>query len=376
MPTSTTPKLFQPIHVGAIELGHRVVFAPATRFRASASHVPLPHVGEYYEQRASAGGLLITEGTYPALSAAGLPNIPGIWSEEQISTWRKITDRVHAKGGRIVMQLFGNGRAALPDNCVEESIDYVSASDVALPGRVSPRPLAIAELKEYAQLEATAASNAVFKAGFDGVEVHWANGYLLNQFLNDRSNTRTDEYGGPSVENRARFPLEVVEAVVNAVGQERVGVRVSPWGTFLDMYMEDPRPVHIYAVSQLRNRFPNLAYLHAIEPRADGAETAKVVRAGASNDFLREIWGEKPFITAGGWTRETALAVAEEKGGLVSFARSFIANPDLPYRLLKNIELTVGDRAYYYAYGSVDPKGYTDYPFVKEVAAEVENKEI
>ncbi|KAJ7052272.1 hypothetical protein C8F01DRAFT_1090745 [Mycena amicta] len=362
-------KLFQPVRIGRLELAHRVVFAPSTRFRADANHVPLPHVAEYYEQRASAGGLVITEGTFPALSAAGLLNVPGIWSDEQIAAWKKVADRVHAKGGRIVMQFYGSGRVATPEGLAADNIPFVSPSNVPLTGRATPRPFTVAELKEYAELEATAASNAVHKAGFDGVEVHWANGYLLNQFLHD-SNNRTDEYGGPLVENRARFPLEVVDAVAKAVGQERTGVRVSPWGTFQDMYMEDPRPIHSYAITQLRDRFPDLAYLHVVEPRADGAESQNV-RAGASNDFIREIWGTRPLISAGGWTRETALAVAEEKGDIVAFARAFIANPDLPYRLLNDIKLTVGDRAYYYVFGSTDPKGYTDYPIAERVQAEV-----
>ncbi|KAJ7052277.1 hypothetical protein C8F01DRAFT_1221986 [Mycena amicta] len=366
--TASDSKLFQPIRIGGIELAHRVVFAPATRYRADANHVPLPHVAEYYGQRASAGGLLITEATFPALSAAGLPNVPGIWSDQQIAAWKEITDRVHAKGSHIYLQLGAQGRGGRPEVLAADNLPYVSASNVSMTGRtVDPRPLTVAELKEYLEIYATAASNAVYKAGFDGVEVHSANGYLLNQFLHDGSNTRTDEYGGPSVENRARFPLEVVDAIVKAVGQSKTGVRFSPWGTYQDMYMEDPRPTYSYVVTQLRDCFPDLAYLHVVEPRADAN-----VRAGASNDFIREIWGARPFISAGGYTREIALAVAEEKGDIVAFSRGFIANPDLPYRLLNDIKLTVGDRAYYYVFGSTDPKGYTDYPFAERVNAQTE----
>ncbi|KAJ7053841.1 hypothetical protein C8F01DRAFT_1164942 [Mycena amicta] len=370
--TASDSKLFQPIRIGDIELGHRVVFAPSTRYRADTKHVPLPHVGEYYEQRASSGGLLITEATLPALRMGGEPNAPGIWSDEQIAAWKKacrlsflpITEKVHAKGSHIYLQLWNLGRAGEPGILAADNLPYVSASNVAMTGRtVDPRPLTVPELKEYLELYATAASNAVHKAGFDGVEVHSANGYLLNQFLHDGSNTRTDEYGGPSVENRARFPLEVVDAVVKAVGQSKTGVRFSPW----DMYMEDPRPTYSYVVTQLRDRFPDLAYLHVVEPRADGAQTVENIRAGASNDFIRQIWGARPFISAGGYTRETALAVAEDKGDIVAFSRGFIANPDLPYRLLNDIKLTVGDRAYYYVFGSTDPKGYTDYPFAERL---------
>ncbi|KAJ7066399.1 NADH:flavin oxidoreductase/NADH oxidase [Mycena amicta] len=363
--TASDSKLFQPIRIGDTELGHRVVFAPSGRFRADTDHVPLPHVGEYYEQRASSGGLLFTEGTFPALRMGGETNAPGIWSDEQIAAWKKARSHIY-------LQLWTLGRAGEPEVLAADNLPYVSASNVAMTGRtVAPRPLTVAELKEYLELYATAASNAVHKAGFDGVEVHSANGYLLNQFLHDKSNTRTDQYGGPLVENRARFPLEVVDAVVKAVGQSKTGVRISPWGTFQDMYMEDPRPTYSYVVTQLRERFPDLAYLHVVEPRADGAQTVENVRTGASNDFIRQIWGSRPFISAGGHTRETALAVAEEKGDMVAFARAFIANPDLPYRLLNDIKLTVGDRAYYYVLGSTDPKGYTDYPFAERVQTEV-----
>ncbi|KAJ7360916.1 hypothetical protein DFH08DRAFT_842512 [Mycena albidolilacea] len=361
-----TPKLFQPIQVGNIQLAHRVVFAPTTRFRADESHTPLPHVAEYYEQRASTpGSLIISEATLIAERAGAARSAPGIWSNEQIAAWKKITDKVHAKGSFMYLQLWVLGRAFYNYlDPAEANIPYVSASDVPLTGGTTPCPLTVDELKEFTQLYAQSASNAVHKAGFDGVEIHAANGYLLDQFLHDGSNTRTDAYGG-SIENRARFPLEVVDAVVKAVGQKKTAFRVSPWGTVLDMYFAsgDPRPTYTYLVTQLRSRFPDLAYLHVVEPRVDGSTTLSAVKEGHSNDFLREIWGEKALISAGGYTRVTAIAVAEDKGDLVAFARPYIANPDLPYRLIQDIPLAVGDRALYYAPGSVDPKGYTDYPF-------------
>ncbi|KAJ7045210.1 hypothetical protein C8F04DRAFT_527201 [Mycena alexandri] len=364
---STIPKLFQPIQVGDIQLNHRVVFAPTTRYRADDKHTPLPLVAEYYEQRAStAGSLLITEATLIAHRAGGLTHAPGIWSDDHISAWKNVTDRVHAKGSFIYLQLWALGRAAEADAVAKEKLDYVSASDVPLKGGPTPRPLTIQEIREYVELYATAASTAVHKAGFDGVEIHGANGYLIDQFLHDRTNVRTDEYGG-SVENRVRFSLEVTEAVVKAVGQKKTGFRISPWGTYLDMQFDDPEPTYAHLVTQLRDRYPDLAYLHAVEPRADGDGTALAMKHGSSNDFIREIWGEKPLITAGGYTRKTAIAVAEERGELVAFGRRYIANPDLPYRLLHDISLAVGDRALYYAPGSVEPKGYTDYPFTAVV---------
>ncbi|KAJ7248503.1 hypothetical protein C8J57DRAFT_1358402 [Mycena rebaudengoi] len=357
----SSPKLFQPIQVGDIQLNHRIVFAPTTRFRTDASHVPLPHVADYYEQRANtSGSLLISEATFIAARAGGMTNAPGIWSDEQISAWKKITDRVHAQGSFMYLQLWALGRAAAADILAQEGLPYVSASDVPLPGKAAPRPLAVEEIQEYVQLYATAASNAVHKAGFDGVEIHAANGYLLDQFLHDRSNVRTDAYGG-SPENRTRFPLEVADAVVKAVGQKKTALRISPWGTYLDMHFDDPKPTYAHLVTQLRARYPDLAYLHVVEQRVDGTETVEI-KAGYSNDFIRDIWRDRRLISAGGYTRESAIDAAERKGDLVAFARPYIANPDLPYRLLHGIALAIGDRALYYAPGSVDPKGYTDYP--------------
>ncbi|KAJ7886911.1 hypothetical protein B0H13DRAFT_894701 [Mycena leptocephala] len=363
----STPKLFQPLQVGDVELAHRVVFAPVTRYRVDDAHTPLPHVAEYYEQRAStAGSLLISEATLIAQQAGGAKNTPGIWSDDQIASWKAVTDRVHAKGSFMFLQIWALGRAVQAEILEKENITCVSASDIPLPGGPTPRPLAINEIKEYMELYAQAAKNAVNKAGFDGVEIHGANGYLIDQFLHDRSNTRTDAYGG-SVENRVRFALEVTEAVVKAVGQKKTAFRITPWGTWQDMQIDDPKPTYGHLVTELRNRYPDLAYLHAVEPRADGDGTSTTMKEHHSNDFLREIWGDRPFISAGGYTRASGIAAAEEKGDLIAYARPYIANPDLPYRLLHDIALTVGDRALYYAPGSVDPKGYTDYAFASPI---------
>jgi len=376
----SSAKLFQPIEFGdGLVLQHRIVFAPSTRYRADHKHVPLPHVAEYYAQRSSTpGSLLISEATFIAERAGGENNAPGIWSDAQIAAWKKITDGVHAKGAYIYSQLWALGRAAYPTQLAldDPSLPFVSASDVKLSevqlghkgaDAINPRPLTKEEIKEYVQLYATAASNAVHKAGFDGVEIHGANGYLLDQFFHDSSNLRTDEYGG-SIENRARFALEVVDAVVQAVGVRKTGFRISPWGTYLDMYMKDPKPVHAYLAEQLRSRYPNMSHLHVVEPRVDGSATLDVIPEGFSNDFLREIWRPQRFISAGGYTRQTAIETAEEKGDLIAFSRAYIANPDLPYRLLHDIPLTKGDRSKYYAWGSTNPAGYTDYPFADVVA--------
>ncbi|KAJ7663913.1 hypothetical protein DFH06DRAFT_1268602 [Mycena polygramma] len=359
----SSAKLFQPTRLGDIELNHRVVFAPTTRFRANAAHAPFPHVAEYYEQRASTpGSLLISEATFIAARAGGLRHAPGIWSDEQIAAWKIITDRVHAKGSYMYLQLWALGRAAEVDVLTEDGLPYVSASDVPLEGGLAPRPLSVEEIQEYVQLYAMAASNAVHKAGFDGVEIHAANGYLLDQFLHDRSNVRTDAYGG-SVENRTRFPLEVADAVVKPSGRKRP-LCESAHGEH--MHFDNPKPTYAHLVTELRDRYPDFAYLHVVEPRVDGAETVEI-KEGYSNDFIRDIWGDRRLISAGGYTRETAIATAEEKGDLIAFARPYVANPDLPYRLLHDIALSIGNRALYYAPGSVDPKGFTDYPFAAPV---------
>ncbi|KAJ7857540.1 NADH:flavin oxidoreductase/NADH oxidase [Mycena leptocephala] len=363
----STPKLFQPLQVGDIQLAHRVVFAPATRYRVDDTHTPFPHVAEYYEQRAStSGSLLISEATLIAQKAGGAKNTPGIWSDDQIASWKAVTDRVHAKGSFMFLQMWALGRAVQAEILEKENITCVSASDIPLPGGPTPRPLTVDEIKEYMELYAQAAKNAIDKAGFDGVEIHGANGYLINQFLHGRSNTRTDAYGG-SVENRARFALEVTEAVVKAVGQKKTAFRISPWGTWQDMQIDDLKPTYGYLITELRNRYPDMAYLHAVEPRADGDGTSTTMKEYHSNDFLREIWGDRPFISAGGYTRASGIATAEKKGDLIAYARPYIANPDLPYRLIHDIALTIGDRALYYAPGSADPKGYTDYAFASPV---------
>ncbi|KAF7325332.1 putative inactive dehydrogenase EasA [Mycena venus] len=320
--------------------------------------------------RALAGGRpLISEGTYIAARAGGF----------QACSWDLVTDAVHTKGSYIYLQLWALGRAADIATLAEEGMpadSYVSASDVPLlfvspsdvpqAGRRAPRPVTVEEIQEYIQLYATAASNAVHKAGFDGVEIHAANGYLLDQFLHDRSNIRTDAYGG-SVENRTRFPLEVAEAVVKVVGQKKTGLRISPWGTYSNTYFEHPKPTYAHLVTQLRDRYLEFAYLHVVDPRADGSETVAAIKDGYSSDFIRDIWGDRPLISTGGYTRETALATAEEKGDLIALSRPYIAKPDLPYRLLHGIALAVGNRAHYYIPGSADPTGYTDYPFAAPV---------
>ncbi|KAJ6522870.1 hypothetical protein B0H19DRAFT_973116 [Mycena capillaripes] len=364
---TSLPKLFQPTTVGHLRLKHRVVLAPMGRVRASkGGHVPvLPMTKEYYTQRGSTPGtLLITEGTFIAARACGYPNVPGIWSEEQIVVWKEITESVHAAGSYVFLQLWAMGRAASVEHLREEdpSFPYVSASDLKLNwANENPRPLTVPEIQEYITLYAQAAKNAL-RAGFDGVEIHAANGYLIDQFTQDVSNHRTDEYGG-SVENRCRFALEVLDGVTKTVGANRTGIRLSPWSIFQEMGMVDPKPTFTHLVSQIRAAHPDLAYLHIIEPRIGGDNDSAGGNADASNDFIRELWAPKTLISTGGYTRKTALERAEKDGNLIAFGRQFLANPDLPVRLMKNIPTNTPNRETFYSDGTI---GYIDYPFADQ----------
>ncbi|KAH9851129.1 NADH:flavin oxidoreductase/NADH oxidase [Lenzites betulinus] len=360
----STPALFQPIQVGDIKLGHRVVFAPLTRFRADAAHVHTDLGVEYYKQRASVPGtLLITEATYITAQAGGMPHVPGIWNDAQVAAWKKITDAVHAKGSFIYLQLWALGRAARPAVLHQEnaSYDYVAPSPIGLSSSPEdvPRALTKEEIKEYVQWYAEAARRAVNEAGFDGVEIHGANGYLIDQFLQDVSNTRTDEYGG-SIENRARFALEVTEAVAAAVGQSKTSIRLSPWSKYQDQGMQDPVPTWTYLVEQYKEKFPNLAYIHVVAPGAPANE----LPSGTDPDFIYKLWTPRPVITTGGYDRESGLKVAEETGQIIGYGRPFLANPDLPFRLQKDIKLN--DPEYDTFYLPVTEKGYTTYPFSEE----------
>lgn len=370
-------KLFQPIRVGNMELKSRVVLAPLTRYRATDAHVPTDMMVDYYVQRATTpGSLLITEATFIAAKAGGYNNVPGIWSDEQVEGWKKVVDAVHAQGSYIYMQLWQLGRASIPENLAQPDspanpggpYPYVSSSDVRMSGRdVSPRPLTHEEILEYIELFGQAAHNAVHRAGFDGVEIHGAHGYLIDQFTQDVSNKRTDMWGG-SIKNRTRFALEVIKKVVSVVGQERTGIRLSPFSTFQDMRMEHPQPTFAFLVSQIREAYPSFSFIHVVEPRV-AANIDRTVLKGESNDFLRAIWNgpnsatknHSVYLSAGGYTPETALDDAEKKDDLVVFGRYFISNPDLPARIKKNIPFTPYNRDTFYL--NKNPLGYIDQTF-------------
>ncbi|KAK7685002.1 hypothetical protein QCA50_011837 [Cerrena zonata] len=355
-------KLFQPTKIGDLKLEHRVVLAPLTRFRGTAEHVHTDLGVEHYRQRASSPGtLLITEGTFITGKAGGYAHVPSIETDEQLAAWKKVTDAVHEKKSFIFAQLWALGRTADPKVLESEGFELVGPSDIPAAGKSTPRPLTTEEVKEYVQFYAKAADNAVHRAGFDGIELHSANGYLLNQFLHETVNNRTDEYGG-SIENRVRFVLEVLEASVKAVGASKVGIRFSPWEFFNDIRINDPIPLYTHLVTRIREQFPDLAYIHVTEPRVSG-DTPRDPK-GESNDFIRAIWSPRPLISAGGYGRDLAIEWADTKGDIIAFGRHFIANPDLPRRLKENIPLNAYDRSTFYS--PLSPKGYIDYPFADE----------
>ncbi|KAJ9130353.1 FMN-linked oxidoreductase [Coniochaeta hoffmannii] len=362
-------KLFKPLKVGKMVLQNRIAMAPLTRFRSDDSHVPLPIVAEYYAQRASTPGtLLVSEATFMSHASGGYDNVPGIYTQAQIDAWRRVTDAVHARDSHIYCQLWDLGRAAKPDVAAREGFAVRSSSATPMAeGAHVPVPLTTEEVRQKVRDYAQAARNAV-AAGFDGVELHAANGYLIDQFIQDVCNTRTDEYGG-SVENRSRFAVEVVRAVVDAVGADRVGIRLSPLSTFQGMRMEDPVPQFVDVISKIRGL--GLAYLHLVRSQISGNQDVQP-RSLDSLDWAVEAWGDAPVLLAGGLTSlEDASEVVDrqypERDVVAVFGRYFISTPDLVFRLREGIPLNKYDRDTFYTPKS--PAGYIDYPFSKEFEA-------
>ena len=368
--STQTQKLFSPVQLGAINLSHRVVMAPLTRQRSEQpGDVPGPLMVEYYGQRASEGGLIISEATTVAITGRGYLGAPGIYSDEQVAGWKKVVDAVHAKGGRMLLQLWHVGRVAHVDMTGGET--PIGPSVVPFEGiaytkngwvPVSPhRALQIEEIPGVIEQYRQGARRAE-AAGFDGVELHSGNGYLLDQFLQDGSNQRTDAYGG-SAENRARLLLEVTAAAVSIWGSDRVGVRMSPGTKFNGMSDSNPDGTFGYAAEQL-NRF-GLANLHLIEPRIKGNVLIEDGLPPVAAAQMRKIFKSK-IIAAGGFEPDTAEAIVEKgDADLVAFGRHFIANPDLPKRIKLRLPLNPYDRKTFYG---GDAHGYTDYPFYTEPA--------
>lgn len=359
----TSASLFSPLKIGPYSLQHRVVMAPLTRMRAGAGNVPNEMAPTYYGQRASAGGLIIAEAAQVTPYGQGYPQTPGIHTPEQVAGWRAVTDAVHAKGGLIFLQLWHVGRSShsslLPGGALP-----VAPSAIAIKTEKSftpdwesvpyeiPRALASSDMPGIVEAYRIGARNAL-AAGFDGVEVHGANGYLLEQFLHDSSNKRTDAYGGP-IENRARLLLEVTAAITHVWGADRVGVRLSPFGTFNDVGDSDPVSLYKYVFTELAHL--DVAYLSLIEAR--GADGTRLGEPGAV-DQLHPYW-PKPLILAGGFDGASAnQAIAEGRADAIAFGRHFIANPDLPGRLQAKVPLNEYNRETFYGGGAA---GYVDYP--------------
>jgi NADPH2 dehydrogenase len=364
-------RLFEPIRVGRADLKHRIAMAPLTRLRADENHTQPPMAQEYYAQRASVPGtLLIAEAILISPAHGGMPHGPALWNDTHVESWKAITDAVHAKGSSIICQLVAPGRAADAAQLAKDG-GHVLLSSTATPMPGSgfapkdsgpapiPREMTESEIWSCVSDFASAAQNAI-RAGFDGVEIHGANGYLVDQFLQDTCNTRTDAWGG-SPEARSRFGVEVARAVSAAIGADRVGFRVSPWSEFQGMRMADPEPTFTYLAHQLKKL--GLGYLHIIEARVNNNVD---IAASESIEFLLRAWDNAtPVLLAGGYTPENAIHAVDNKYSaydvVVVFGRLFLANPDLPYRIRHGIALNEYDRNTFYAVQS--PKGYADYPF-------------
>jgi N-ethylmaleimide reductase len=369
------PSLFSPLQVGPYRLNHRVVMAPLTRMRAERpSLAPRPLNAEYYGQRATPGGLIIAEASPVMATGHGSPGTPGIYSEQQIKGWRGVVDAVHAKGGLIFLQLWHVGRvshssfqpggvlpvapSAVP---ISAALKTMTAGGKPAPYE-TPRALETSEIAGVVDSFRQAARNAL-RAGFDGVEIHGANGYLIEQFLQSHTNLRTDRYGG-SIADRTRFLMEITQAVIDVWGVERVGVRLSPYGVANDSGEADPMPLYTHVIESLDPL--GLAYLHFVEPRSSGAGRAEVNHQNVPSAMVlfRSIWSGV-LISAGGFTGETAeAAIAAGHADAIAFGRIFISNPDLPRRLKHGFPLTPYNRATFYG---GEEAGYTDYSAYDEL---------
>lgn len=358
-------------NLSGIDLANRMVMAPMTRSRAGEGNVPTDLMAKYYQQRSSAG-LIISEGTQISQQGIGYPWTPGIHTDEQVEGWKKVTKAVHEEGSKIFAQIWHVGRVSHPR--YHDGEPPVAPSAVKPDGQiftadgmkdfVTPRALETTEIPGIIADYAQAAQNAI-KAGFDGVEIHGANGYLIDQFLKDGTNKRDDQYGG-SLENRSRFALEVVEAVTKAIGPEKTGIRFSPAGRNQGISDSNPKETFSYVLEQL-NDF-NLAFVHLMEPMGDVSDLENY--PSEVTKYFREIY-DSTIITNAGYNQESGnKAIEEGTADLVAYARLFLANPDLPARFAANADLNEPDQSTFYG---GDEEGYTDYPFMNEsseVAAE------
>jgi 2,4-dienoyl-CoA reductase-like NADH-dependent reductase (Old Yellow Enzyme family) len=348
------PTLFDPVRIGAWSLPNRIVLAPLTRARAGVERIPNALMAEYYVQRASAG-LILSEATSVTPMGVGYADTPGIWSSAQVAGWKLVTDSVHKAGGRILLQLWHVGR--ISDPMFLNGALPVAPSAIAAAGHVSlvrppkpfvtPRALELREIPDIIEAFRSGAANAK-RAGFDGVEIHGANGYLLDQFLQDKTNHRTDAYGGP-IENRARLMLEVTDAVISVWGADHVGMHLAPRCDSHDMGDSHPLATFGFVARELGKR--GIAFICARES----------LGANRLGPQLKQLFGGR-YIANEQFTKATGNQVlAAGEADAVAFGVPFLANPDLPRRFQQNVGLNAPDQSTFYAPG---PKGYTDYPFL------------
>lgn len=363
--TATIP-LLTPYQMGKFHLSHRIVLAPLTRQRSYGT-IPQPHAILYYSQRTTNGGLLISEATGVSDTAQGYKDTPGIWTKEQVEAWKPIVDAVHAKGGIFFCQIWHVGRVSneefqpncqAPISCTDKPVSpQVRANGIDVVQFVMPRCLRTDEIPAIVNDFRLAARNAV-EAGFDGVEIHGAHGYLIDQFLKDQVNDRTDQYGG-SLENRCRFALEIVEAIVNEIGADKVGIRLSPFANYMEAGDSNPEALGLYIAKSL-NKY-GILYCHMVEPR--------MIKVGEKKECPHTLLPMRKafngtFIAAGGYDRDEGnKAIAEGYADLIAYGRIFLANPDLPRRFELNAPLNKYNRETFYISDPV--VGYTDYPFLE-----------
>ncbi|KAK3027981.1 hypothetical protein RJ639_039334 [Escallonia herrerae] len=358
--------LLTPYKMCNFQLSHRIVLAPLTRQR-SYGNVPQPHAILYYSQRTTKGGLLITEATGVSDTAQGCPETPGIWTKEQVEAWKPIVDAVHAKGGIFFCQIWHVGRVSnqgfqpngqAPISCTDKPLTpQIRSNGIDVAQFSPPRRLSSDEVPQVVNDFKVAARHAM-EAGFDGVEIHGAHGYLVDQFMKDQINDRTDRYGG-SMENRCRFALEIVEAISNEIGADRVGIRLSPFANYMESGDSNPKALGLYMIESL-NKY-GILYCHMVEPRMK--TVGEKTECPHSLVPMRKAFNGT-FISAGGYDREDGnKAVAENRTDLVAYGRWFLANPDLPKRFKLDAPLNKYNRDTFY---TLDPVvGYTDYPFLE-----------
>ncbi|MBO6794593.1 MAG: alkene reductase [Balneolaceae bacterium] len=356
--------LFTEFSLNNLSLKNRMVMAPMTRSRANQEHVPTDIMATYYRQRSGAG-LIITEGVGPSPNGVGYPRIPGVYNDEQTKGWKKVTEEVHENDGKIFMQLMHTGRVShplnLPENgkvlapsAVQLEDEQMYTDQEGLQDYPTPQVMSLNQIESTIKEYVNAAERAI-EAGFDGVELHGANGYLIEQFLSPNTNLREDEYGG-SIENRNRFALEVAKAVTNAIGENKTGIRLSPYGVFNGIKPHQELEAQYEQLAKSLNEL-GLSYIHIVDHSAMGAPEVPL----EIKQIIRDAFSDGAIILSGGYTSEEQANEDLESGlgDLIAFGRPFISNPDLPYRLKNDIELADPNPDTFYTPG---PEGYTDYP--------------